>query len=319
MTEAAKGFLASLDADQATQAVSPFSDPKREVWNYVPLDRPGVAWAAMSPAQRQAGSALLAASLSTLGAKKVEAIRQLEPVLREMERGNLGRDPERYWFAFYGRPGDEVPWTWRYEGHHVSLSFTVVGGKVVSSTPQFLGTNPAHSPVPGDPGSRGRRILAAEQDLGVELVRSLEPDQLKLARIAETAPSDIVTTNSRKASIQGRSGVPFKQLHASQQALLQRLVRTHAEVQAPAEQARRLGMIDAEGYADVVFAWMGPLDTKGRHYYRIQGARFLIEFDCTQDDGNHFHAVWRQLDGDFPTDPLADHYGRDHRSRDRRP
>lgn len=313
MTDAAKQFVDSLDAKQQAAAVFPFSDARREVWNYVPLNRPGVSLAEMTADQRTLGKALLRSALSAAGAQKVEEIRLLESVLREIENGNPGRDLQRYWFAFYGSPSDETPWTWRYEGHHVSLSFTILGGKLASSSPQFLGTNPAHSHDPADasPSNKGKRILGKEQDLGFELVRSLDVGQLKLAQIATVAPADIVTSNSRKAALEGRQGIPYANLKPKQQGLLKALIRAHTEVQADAERDRRLAMIEREGYAQIVFAWMGPVAITGRHYYRIQGQGFLIEFDCTQDNGNHFHAVWRQLGGDFPADPLQEHYGHD--------
>ena len=32
------------------------------------------------------------------------------------------------------------------------------------------------------------------------------------------------------------------------------------------------------------------------HYYAIRGPEFLIEYDNTQNDANHIHAVWRDLE-----------------------
>ena len=49
-------------------------------------------------------------------------------------------------------------------------------------------------------------------------------------------------------------------------------------------------------------------------YYRIQGETFLIEFDNTDDEADHVHVVWRELDGDFGRDVLREHL-RDHHRR----
>ena len=50
---------------------------------------------------------------------------------------------------------------------------------------------------------------------------------------------------------------------------------------------------------------LGIAAARGRpHYYRIQGPRFLIEYDCSQNDGNHIHTVWRDFSGDFGRDLL---------------
>jgi hypothetical protein len=39
----------------------------------------------------------------------------------------------------------------------------------------------------------------------------------------------------------------------------------------------------------------------------IQGPTFLIEFDNTQNNGNHIHSVWRDFNGDFGRDLLREH------------
>ena len=44
-----------------------------------------------------------------------------------------------------------------------------------------------------------------------------------------------------------------------------------------------------------------------KHYYRVQGPTFLIEYDNTQNDGNHIHSVWRDFNGDFGRDLLREH------------
>ena len=44
-----------------------------------------------------------------------------------------------------------------------------------------------------------------------------------------------------------------------------------------------------------------------------EGSKFLIEFDNTQNQANHIHSVWRDFDGDFGVDVLAEHYALSHR------
>lgn len=56
------------------------------------------------------------------------------------------------------------------------------------------------------------------------------------------------------------------------------------------------------------FAWAGGIERHEPHYYRIQGAGLFVEYDNTQRDTNHIHAVWRDLDNDFGRDSLAIHY-----------
>ena len=59
---------------------------------------------------------------------------------------------------------------------------------------------------------------------------------------------------------------------------------------------------------------MGVAEKGGPHYYRVQGPRFAIEYDNTQNNNNHIHAVWRDYDGDFGRDILAEHYKAEHGS-----
>jgi hypothetical protein len=64
---------------------------------------------------------------------------------------------------------------------------------------------------------------------------------------------------------------------------------------------------------NVWFAWSGGIHAGDPHYYRIQTSSFLIEFDDTQDKANHIHSVWRDFEGDFGMDLLAQHYQASHR------
>jgi hypothetical protein len=62
------------------------------------------------------------------------------------------------------------------------------------------------------------------------------------------------------------------------------------------------------------FAWAGPDHEGAPHYYRLQSDRLLIEYDCTQNDANHTHSVWRDLQNDFGEDILGAHYALERRS-----
>lgn len=59
---------------------------------------------------------------------------------------------------------------------------------------------------------------------------------------------------------------------------------------------------------DVHFAWAGSLEPGEGHYYRLQGPRLLVEYDNTQRQVNHARAVWRDPDGVFGLDLLAEHH-----------
>jgi len=60
------------------------------------------------------------------------------------------------------------------------------------------------------------------------------------------------------------------------------------------------------------FAWAGGVNRGEGHYYRLLGSTFLAEYDCTQNEANHIHAVWRDLTNDFGDDILRRHYRKSH-------
>jgi Protein of unknown function (DUF3500) len=311
MTETANRFLNSLTPEQKAKATFQLGDEERMHWFYVPIERKGLTLKEMSPYQQRLASALLASGLSQTGYIKAMTIMSLEDVLKMMEKDNPPgrRDPEKYYFSIFGTPSDTAAWGYRVEGHHLSQNYTVVNGHVVDA-PSFFGDNPAEVRV----GPRaGLRTLAAEEDLARDLIKSLDPAQQKTAIVDPKAPADILTTNSRKAALAGSpNGILASKLTAAQFGKLQALLDEYVNnvpgtvAQAREEQIRKAGK-------NIWFAWLGGVNKGDPHYYRIQTASFLIEYDDTQDGANHIHSVWRDFNGDWGEDLLKDHYQAAHR------
>lgn len=309
MAKAANSFLAALPPAKREMANLPFHSEERLNWHFVPRMRQGLPLKQMSPDERQAALALLKASLSANGLKKVVTIRSLEEVLRVIE-GNNRRDGEQYYFTVFGEPSDKGTWGWRYEGHHASFNWTMVEGRVAGSSPQFMGANPADVK---DGPRKGTRALAAEEDLGRALVASLTTEQTQLAVVSAnapfgpSAPLGIVTGNSREAAILEDKGIAYTKLNDMQKGLLLSLIQEYASAQPMAVAQARMARAKTE-LMNIKFAWMGGREKGQGHYYRIQGSSFLIEYDNTQGDANHIHSVWREFKGDWGKDVLAEHY-----------
>jgi hypothetical protein len=310
MTEAANRFLASLTPEQKAKATFKFEDAERVNWFFVPIERKGLPLREMSPYQKHLASALLSAGLSQSGYMKAVTIMSLEDVLKNMEKDDgERRNPEKYYFSIFGAPGEDNTWGYRVEGHHVSQNFTVVRGKVVDA-PSFFGDNPAE--VREGPRA-GLRVLAAEEDLARDLVKSLDAEQLKIALFDKTAPKDIITMNSRKAAIQGQpSGILASKLNAAQTSKLNALLAEYTHNVPDQVAAAREELIKKAG-KNIWFGWAGGLNKGDPHYYRIQTASLLIEYDNTQNNANHIHSVWRELTGDWGEDLLKDHYQQSHK------
>lgn len=310
MTESANHFLASLSVEERAKATFSFEDAERFKWFYVPIERRGLSLREMSAYQKHLASALLSSGLSQTGYIKAVSIMSLEDVLRIIEKDSgERRNPEKYYFSIFGTPSDTGTWGYRVEGHHVSQNYTVTNGHVVDA-PSFFGSNPAEVLV----GPRaGLRVLAAEEELGREVIASLDADQKKVAIVDAKAYPDILTANSRKAALAGRaSGLTASKMNAKQFERLSALMEEYVHNVPGQAAAAREEQIQKAG-KNIFFAWAGGVNKGDPHYYRIQTPSFLIEYDCTQDNANHIHSVWRDFTGDFGEDLLKQHYHASHK------
>ena len=154
------------------------------------------------------------------------------------------------------------------------------------------------------------RPLGDEEDLAWALLESLSDAQRREAVVAAQAPNDILTSNTRKASILENGGLAGSSMSDTQRAMLMKLIEEHASVQAPSLAQQRLAKVRGDGVGNIRFAWMGSTTRSpgNGHYYRVQGRSFLIEYDNVQNDANHSHTVWRDYDGDFGRDLLGEHH-----------
>jgi len=191
------------------------------------------------------------------------------------------------------------------EGHHLSLNFTLTGGDKISATPSFLGTNPAE--VKEGP-RKGLRVLAAEEDLARTLVKSLNDEQKKGAILTNVAPKEIITAAERKVKPLETAGISASTLTHGQSEMLMNLIKEYVQRHRPDVAEVDLKKIHHAGIEKIHFAWAGGLERGEGHYYRIQGPTFLMEYDNTQDNNNHIHAVWRDFENDFGEDLLRRHY-----------
>lgn len=216
MAAAAREWLAGLDADQRRIAVGAVpaddaADAERRRWFYTPTDHGGLTFHQQRPAQQRAAMRLVASGLSTAGYVTVATTIGLENVLDQAEGfvvrfdRERGRDPGLYYLRVFGEPGGERPWGWRFGGHHVSLNNLVVDGSLVSTTPCFMGADPASSPLLG---GGVNRPLARVEDLARDLVRSLPADLAARAVLSPKAPSDLVTAN-RAVVAEGDRVIPL--------------------------------------------------------------------------------------------------------------
>lgn len=302
-----QNFLKSLDKEQIEKVQMPFNDLSRQVWHFLPgkmWPRAGIKINELNKKQKERAFTLLKDHLSESGFKKIMGIIDLENVLYEMGQDREFRDPEKYFIAIYGDPSVDKLWAWSFEGHHVSLNFTIAG-KEVSMTPRFMGANPAVIPS----GSRkGQRTLAKEDDMGLELINSMDSSQREKAIFSTQPYIEIVTSNATEVGRLNEVGIRMGELKKEQQAHLKNLIMEYLSNMPAKLAAKRLKQIENEEFKKICFGWAGATSIGQGHYYRIQGKTFLIEFDNTIGNANHIHTVWRDFDGDFGRDLIKEHY-----------
>lgn len=309
MQAAAEKFLGGLSADQAKQATFPLTDAERENWNFVPIARKGLPLKEMTAAQRELALGLLRTGLGHAGMLRAEAIMSMELVLKELENGADRRDPTRYFVTIFGTPSAEKSWGWRFEGHHLSFNFTLVNGTHVFFAPAFIGSNPGE--VRNGP-RKGERVLGEEDDLGRAFVKSLDEAQRKNAVFDAKAPGEIITVNRPRVEPLSPAGIPAAKLNPEQREKLLGLLKLYLARWRPEIAEEALAKITAAGLDQISFAWAGGLERDEPNYYRVQSPTFLIEFDNTQNNANHIHTVFRDFQGDFGHDLLAEHYAQEH-------
>jgi hypothetical protein len=238
---------------------------------------------------------------------------RLEEILDVLDEAGLPRSVDHYRLVVFGTPSVDAPWSWRFEGHHVSLNVAVTP-EHVSVTPSFFGANPAE--VVGGPLA-GFRVHGVLEDLGRELLMSLSSEQRALAVVGERAPAEIYSGNINKDRSQWDAwretlvpqGIAVAELNEVQQHWVRRMLDEIVGNYRPEVAAEYLASIDID---DLRFAWMGSPERRAPHYFRLQGTDFMFEYDNVQNDGNHVHSVWRSKSRDFGRDVLGDHYRTSH-------
>lgn len=307
-TVRAQAFLATLSDAERQRAALAYDSEQRVAWHFVPLDsRKGLPLMDMTAEQQASARALLRSVVSQLGYDQATTIMLLEGILLKLEGPDRAgvRNPEKYYFTLFGQAAQGQTWGLSVEGHHLSLNFSLQGNRIIDSTPQFMGSNPAELRSSfGEKFPKGLRVLQDEEQLGFELVNSLDEKQLSAAVLPGEVPQEIRGAGQAQPIVEPAVGIGASQLNSDQRGLLKQLIEAYSKKMRPGVAKQRWSLIDDSGFEDLHFAWSGALEPGVGHYYRIQGKTFEIEFINVQADAegnpaNHIHCIWRDLQGDF--------------------
>lgn len=298
----ANQFIASLSDSQKEKAIVNFEDESRTKWHFFPstmYSREGIPLKELDDDQKDLLQKLLKTYLNTNGYKKTNEAIEAEGILNDLENNPSMRDTGLYYVTFYGEPNIEKPWGWGFEGHHLSLNFTIDGSDI-SYVPMFHGASPAIY--------KDKRFLKNEEDIALKLVNLLDKDQRVKAILSDEALDDIVSGNKTEIIPLKTEGLSASEMNDAQRKILFRLIRQYISSMPEPLANARMKSIEVEEIEDIHFSWAGKTELKAPHYYKVQGKSFLIELDNTQNNANHIHSVWRNFDGDFGRDLIKEHY-----------
>lgn len=307
MSAAAKKFLGTLTPEQKKKATFGFDDKARLAWFFTPQQdkdrkatRVGVRLEELSPEQKAAALELLRSGLSKKGYEQATTIMSLEGLLADLEgaKGAMVRNTGWYFVTVFGDPSDTGNWGWRFEGHHMSVNYTLNKGEVVTATPLMFGANPAEVK---DGTRKGLRTLPGIENNARALIKSLSPDQNKAAKQEKHFAE--IKENSPKADVGAPVGITADKLNPDQQKVLRQLLTEYLdrlpEDLAAAEQKKTDGPP-----ASISFAYSGSPEPGQGYTYRVYGKGFVVEFlniqaDSAKNPANHIHSSWRRLPADF--------------------
>lgn len=323
MVEAARAILATVEGgpggietavgyDRRALLALDYGDEARTNYVYWPYLRKGLPLDFMSAEQRMLTHDLLNTALSAKGYLTAIQIMQLEKILADTETTGFPRGTENYTLAIFGEPAGDRLWGWRFEGHHLSLNFTVAPGEL-SVTPSFFGASPAEQ---RSGTLAGFRALRPVHDLGRAFVNALSEEERARAIEDGNPPFDILSGTLNRPREQWNdwkdlpeSGIPLASLSEDRKALARRILDEVVGAYRPEISQAYLEQIDLNALR---FTWYGGTAPGDPHYWRLDGPDFFFEYDLVQNNGNHVHAVWRSKEGDFGADLLMQHRAEAH-------
>lgn len=301
--KAANDFLTTLTTSQEKIAHLSFNDSSRVHWDNLPFElvtRKGIQIKDLVDSQRIIVHRLLRTVLSQQGYQKIMFIIQYDEATRERLKGSNNPIFSRYgnlnyWITIYGDPEEGQTWSWKFEGHHISLNFTYSPGGV-TCTPMFTGINPALT-MTGP--YAGFNIMFEENDFGNQLFNSLSPELKQKALLGELpADADVMTRTGKEAHLTDKLGLSYLDMNPQQQVLVENIIKSWVENLNPALAQEKMRLILAHKQ-DLYFTWKGTFNSNELHYYSLHNANFIIEFTNRDGGIGHYHSLWRDTSEDF--------------------
>jgi hypothetical protein len=309
LAKSAGDLIAALDQESKAKTVFPFDAKDQSSWHFFPdrmlgkNHRKGLPLMAMNARQKEMADNLLRALLTSDAFSELEDVRIIHGLHGDWDAPDNPR--HRYYVCIFGNPSTKKSWGFSFEGHHLSLNCTLVGGRHFSVTPSFWGAGPV---VVSKGPHKGIETFRKERQFSIKLVNSLSEGQKKRASMDKgRGPGTSSRLNAK--SYLPQVGIKYADLDRGQQRVLLELVRAFAHKYRPDIVRQIKERKKIEDFSTMTFAYLHGSDKYVRHF-RVQTKEYLIEFDNPGD--KHVHSAWRDFDGDFGRDLIAEHLDKVH-------
>ena len=194
-------------------------------------------------------------------------------------------------------------WGWRFEGHHLSLNFTLAGDKMAVDTPSFFGANPATVP---SGAKKGLRALGEEHDAGWALLESLsEAQRARRCSSAHLRRHRHRQQGQGRAARAGRHSRGEARREAARAAV--EAVEIYAAISSPASRRRASRAPAGRRRGDALR--LGGLDRARQAALLPRAGAALPDRVRRLAERRQPHPYrWRDFSGDFGRDLLREHY-----------
>lgn len=289
IVDQAYSLLALLDGKQRQKLCYHIDSPEWRTWSNPEflLSDKGLRLDEVDEKTRGAIMDILKATLSPEGYDKAVKTMRINHFLGELVESPKVVNEFSYNFVLFGRPSTTRPWGWSFYGHHLCLNVFLYQGQIVAS-PWFTGAEPNEI----DAGPRaGTRILELEEELGLRLMQSLDPESQKKARVYElmhdpAMPPGRWNKDDQRhlcGAYRDNREVPYEGIFVSsftdeQKKLLYGILEQYLLYLPHKSRAMKIDQI-RQFESETYFCWIGGFGNDDPFYYRIQSPVILVEFD----------------------------------------
>jgi len=287
--DATKAVISGLNKDQVSKLSRHIDSHEWRTWSNPEflLSDKGIRLDELSEETRTKVMTVLKLTLSPEGYEKAVGAMRINGFLGELVKSQAVVNEFSYNFVLFGEPSATAPWGFSFYGHHLCLSIFFYRTQIVVS-PWFTGAEPN---LIDDGPYKGTRILEAEERLGLQLMRSLSPEQRSKAQVYKLMKDPEMPHGRwnhddqrhlcgayRDNRIVPYEGIEVGNMSESQLAVLVDILDQYL-LFLPAA-ARRIRMDQIRSwFRETYFCWIGGFGKDDPFYYRIQSPVVIVEFD----------------------------------------